>query len=121
MRKLILISALSAFIFILTFSGCDSPTDSKAISVTAPSLSEPADNSSGITRTPNFKWTGSADKLECATNSNFENAISWDVSGSEYTIPTPLNPGTTYFWRAGKKNGTAIVWCEQYWRFTTGN
>lgn len=120
MRKYALFFAL-LFILPFVFNGCDSPTDSKAVSVTAPALSEPADNSTGISRTPLLKWTGSADKLECATNSGFENALSWDVSGTEYTIPSQLNANTTYFWRAGKINGNATTWCEQYWRFTTGN
>lgn len=121
MKKFTYISALFLFLILVAVPGCDSPTESKAVSVSAPSLSEPTDNATGIALTPHFKWTGNADKLECATNSNFENAISWDVSGSEYTASSPLSANTTYFWRAGKMNGNSIVWSETNWRFTTGN
>jgi lysyl endopeptidase len=120
MRNFISFAVFILFSAIL-LTGCDSPTETKATSVTAPTLSEPADNATGVSRTPHFKWTGSADKLEYATNSTFDNAVSNDVSGTEFTLATPLSANTTYFWRAGKMNGTSIVWCSTYLRFTTGN
>jgi hypothetical protein len=121
MRKLTSFAVLLILFSAILITGCDSPTETKATSVTAPSLSEPADNATGVSRTPVFKWTGSADKLVYATNSNFDNAVTIDVSGSEYTMPSPMNANTTYFWKAGKTNGTTVVWCANYRRFTTGN
>ncbi len=121
MRKLTSVAALFILLSAMFIGGCDSPTESKATSVSAPSLSEPADNASGVSRTPMFKWTGNANKLVYATNSNFDNAVTIDVSGTEYTMASPMNANTTYFWKAGKTNGTTVVWCSNFWRFTTGN
>lgn len=120
MSKLAYILASFMLLFTIITIGCDSPTESKAVSVTAPVITEPVDNATGVSLTPNFKWTGSADKLEYATNSNFTGGVIVDVSGTEYTPTTPLNPNTTYFWKAGKTNGASVVWCDN-WRFSTGN
>lgn len=116
--KFFIIAALLVF---LGVNGCDSPSDSKATTVSTPVLVEPADNATGIALRPHFKWTNEGDQLKYATNSNFDNAITVTVSGTEFTLTESLSPQTTYFWKVGKSSGTNVVWSETYWRFTTGN
>lgn len=112
------------FIFsisILYLSGCDSVTDSKSVSVTTPTLIEPADNDSNVALTPTFKWSGSADKLQVATNSTF-NTIIWpcDISGTQYTMPPGhLENDQIYYWRAGKTSGSTVYWSTTSFRFKT--
>lgn len=105
----------------LYLGACDSPTDSKATSVNAPVLVSPEDNATGIALTPLFKWSGSADKIIYATNSNFNNAVTISVNGTEFRLNTSLSPNTTYFWKAGITSGSSTLWSASYWRFTTGN
>lgn len=121
MRKLTSFAVLLILFSAMLFTGCDSPTETKATSVTAPTLSEPTDNATSISLTPTFKWSGTADKLEIATNSTFSNPVySNAVSGTEFTIPSGvLQAGTTYFWRAGKSSGGTMYWCATSYRFTT--
>lgn len=99
--------------------GCDSPTETKATSVTAPSLVSPPDNATGVSLTPTFQWSGVANKLQISTNSNFDGAITYEVSGQSYTLSTSLNRNTVYFWRAGVVSGSTIYWSSPFFRFTT--
>ena len=117
--KIIILFIFSVSIFY--FSGCDSVTDSKSVSVTTPSLLEPADNDSNIVLAPTFKWTGSADKLQVATNSTFSTVVySSDVSGNEHTMSGyHLDYYTIYFWRAGKTSGSTVYWSSSSFKFKT--
>lgn len=121
MRITFISSIILLIILILTSAGCDSPTDSKAITVSAPSLVEPADNSTGISLAPIFKWSGDASKIEIATNTTFENPVyTSEVSGTEFTLPSGvLQGGTVYFWRAGKSVSNSMYWSADAYRFTT--
>lgn len=123
MRKLFfLITSLLVFI-LATVPGCDSPSETKATSVTAPALVAPADNAENIPLTPNFTWTGDATKIEVATNTTFSTLeYSADVTGTSHTMTghTLLN-GTTYFWRAGKTASGTTYWSTEAWRFKTVN
>lgn len=106
---------------ILLISGCDSVTDSKSVSITAPSLLEPMDNDSNVSLTPTFKWNGAADKLQVATNSTFGN-IRWDctVTGTQYSMPSGyLESNQVYYWRAGKTSGSTVYWSTTSFRFKT--
>ncbi|MCI0449941.1 MAG: hypothetical protein L0Y79_09190 [Chlorobi bacterium] len=120
MKKLGLILIIVSILY--SFIGCDSATDSKATSVTRPSLLEPVDNATGVSRYPTFKWSGEADRLEVSRNSNFSNPIGRNISGTQYQLTdTLLDANTVYFWRVGKTSGSTIYWSENSWRFTTGN
>jgi hypothetical protein len=114
---------LSVFIgLFLLISGCDSPTESVSISITRPSLTEPADNATDVSLTPTFKWTGEADKLMISVNSSYSNPIEVNVSGNEHTLAAGiLSPGTIYFWKAGKTSDGTVYWSVNNFRFTTAN
>jgi hypothetical protein len=120
MKKLGLILIIAPLVF--NFIGCDSATDSKATSVgQAPTLLQPSNNATGVSRYPVFKWSGEADKLEISTNPNFNPPDrSANVSGTQYQLPDPpLAPTQVYFWRAGKTSGSTVIWSNS-WKFTTG-
>jgi hypothetical protein len=105
----------------LYLSGCDSATDSKSVSVTTPSLIEPADNDSNVVLAPTFKWSGSADKLQVAPNSTFSTPVySSDITGTQFTMPSGyLDNYTIYYWRAGKTSGSTVYWSSTSFRFKT--
>jgi hypothetical protein len=112
----------SLLVFVLSIiTGCDSPTETKAVSVSSPTLVAPADNSQNVSVTPTFTWTGDADKLQVCTNTNYTTLeYSADVSGTSHTMSghTLGSGGSVYFWRAGKTSGTTVYWSDSY-RFTT--
>src|SRR5258706_6404884 len=107
---------------ILIFYGCDSGTDSKPVSVTPPELVSPADRDTAVSRTPTFTWTGSADKLEIASNNTFTTIIySSAVTGTSFTMPTALQPQTTYYWHAGNSASGTTYWSTNTFSFRTRN
>jgi hypothetical protein len=105
------------------FNGCDSPSGSKPDVVAKPVLVSPVDKATNVSLTPLFKWTGTADKLEIATNPSFgagDIMHSAAVSGQQYSMPSnKLQRGITYYWRAGKTTGTSIDWSASIFSFTT--
>ncbi len=117
---------ISFILLLFTFSvmlfvcGCDSVTDSKSNAITPPTLISPGDGDTAISLTPTFKWNGTADKLQVDNNSTFNNPISADVSGTEYTMPSgKLMSHTKYFWRAGKTSSNTVYWSTVAYSFTT--
>ncbi|MCX7878841.1 MAG: hypothetical protein N2510_09440 [Ignavibacteria bacterium] len=112
---------ITLFLLISVFiiSSCDSPTETKATSVTAPSLINPPDNATGVSLTPTFSWRGQGDKLQISTNSNFDGAISYEVTGESYTLTTALQRSTVYFWRVGLTSGSTVYWSSPFYRFRT--
>lgn len=121
---------ISIFLFTLfasffLFNGCDSPTGSKPDVVSKPVLVSPENNSANVSLAPLFKWTGTADKLEIATNPNFGSGDikhTTNISGQQYQMPSnKLQRGTRYYWRVGKTAGTSIDWSTSIFSFTTVN
>jgi len=124
MKKLF-VFLLLLFAAQIFFSGCDSPSGSKPDAVTKPELVAPEDRAANVSLTPQFKWTGTADKLEIATNPNFglgDIKHSAAVSGQQYNLPSNvLQRGTLYYWRAGKTAGEIVDWSTSIFSFTTIN
>ncbi len=107
------------FIFL---NGCDSSTDSKAVSVTRPTLVSPANNDSTVSITPTFKWSGAADKLEIGTDQSLTHVIySCNVTDSSYTLPASnhLLPGAWYYWNVGATSGSSVNWSSVNYGFKT--
>jgi hypothetical protein len=105
---------------ILVFTSCDTSTNTKAVSVSPPSLVSPSDMDSNVSLTPTFTWTGNANRFEISTNAAFSNIVhSAAVYGTSYTMPDPLLPGTFYYWHAGVSGGTIVYWSSDYYTFLT--
>ena len=116
MKKVFLLVTL--LVTIIHF-GCSDSDSTASATITAPTLTSPADNATGVPLQPTFKWSGGADKLQISTNSNFSTLIhEATVSGTEYSMPNSLGAGTLYFWRAGKTSGGTVYWSTAF-RFTT--
>ena len=109
---------LLSSVFIL--SGCDSPTDSKATAISAPSLVSPHDQDTSVPVTPTFQWDGTADKLQVAKSSAF-NGYSFAVSGTSFTFPGSLEHSTFSFWRVGSTQNGTLYWSEKVFTFKTVN
>ena len=110
---------LMVFCALIVVSGCDA-TDSVPVSTAAPVLVSPADTSTNISLTPTFTWTGNADKLDIGSNNTFTTIIqSASVTGTSYTLTTPLQANTQYFWRAGHTAGSTVYWCNTIFSFRT--
>ena len=107
----------SAFIF----SSCDSSTDSKSTSTTPPSLVSPYDNDSNVATLTPFQWTGEANVIWIDVNPSFPSPLSYTVTGTSYTLTTPLSPNSLYYWKAGKIVGSTTYWSSNYYYFRTGN
>ena len=118
---------ITAFVLFVTLgffflSGCDSATDSKALSVATPSLVSPVNNDSMVSTTPTFKWSGSADKLQIGTDQSLTHVTySCNVSDSSYTLPAAnaLLPNSWYYWNVGATSGNTVNWSHSIFGFRT--
>ncbi len=110
-------------VFCLQFisGGCDSPSGSKPETVSKPTLVAPGDNATNVSLTPVFQWSGTADKLEIASNTNFSTLDhSANISGQQYQMPGgKLVKNHDYYWRVGKTSGQNIDWSVDIYHFKT--
>lgn len=118
MKHLLLI--FLAVISFVIYNGCDSATDSKSTSTTPPVLVSPYDNDSNVARLTTFQWTGTADVIWVDVNASFSTPLTYAVSGTSYTLTSPLNANSYYYWKAGRTIGTTIYWSDSYFYFRTG-
>jgi len=113
---------LALFIGFILY-GCDSPSDSKATSVTTPELTTPVDGAINQILTPLFKWTGGANKIEVDYNNTFNPPFySYEQlnGATQFTMPSgKLIHNKTYFWRVGVVSGATTYWSSSIFRFTT--
>lgn len=117
-RNLTIIAAIILFVF---YSGCDSPSDSKAVSITPPALVSPNDGDTTVSVNPVFTWTNEADKFEIDDNGGFTSPNSYVVSGTQFTLPFALQAGHWYYWRAGISSGSTTYWSQDIYHFRTLN
>jgi len=116
---------LLGFLIIITsiilYTGCDSATDSKSVSVAPPSLVKPSDNDSNIAINTTFEWTGNADVIWVDVNPSFSAPLVYNVTGNSFTIPTPLSQNSPYYWKAGHTVSGTTYWSANYYYFRTGS
>ncbi len=110
------LSAVPAGTYTLTFyieDGInDVGTPSTLVIESAPpasSLSTPANMAIEVDPLPALQWTVATDAdnytLEIATDANFTDiVVSQNIATSGYTLTTPLDPSTTYYWRVTSIN-----------------
>jgi hypothetical protein len=112
---------LLLFAIAFCYSGCDSATDSKSVSVNPPGLLKPYDGDSNVSRATTFEWSGEATTIQIDINPNFNTPkFTYAVTGNAFTITTPLEAHSVYYWKAGKTVGSTTYWSENSYRFKTG-
>ena len=113
---------LALFIGFIT-SGCESPSESKATSITAPVLTNPLNGAVNQPLTPTFKWTGGANIIEVDYNNTFNPpfyAYNQLNGQTQYVMPSgKLQINKTYYWRVGVVSGSNTFWSSDIFRFTT--
>ncbi|MFT4667688.1 MAG: subtilisin-like proprotein convertase family protein [Polaribacter sp.] len=72
-------------------------------------LNSPVDNSTGIILSPSLEWDASPEadsyQIEIASDNSFSNLVaSENTTAISFTIPTPLEYNSTYFWRVITEN-----------------
>ncbi|MEO8514407.1 MAG: hypothetical protein ABI543_12675 [Ignavibacteria bacterium] len=117
MKYLVLFSLIC--ISTVLFNACDSSTDSKSTSTNPPALVSPYDNDSNQALLTPFQWTGEAQVIWIDVNPTFPSPLSYTVSGTSYTLTTPLSPNTSYYWKAGRIVGSTTYWSTNYYHFRT--
>ncbi len=88
-----------------------------------PSLTAPADGTTGVLNTQNFSWssvtTAVLYTLEFSTDPAFS-TISLSInSGINFALATGLQGATTYYWRVKSNNGGHESAYSNVWSFTT--
>ncbi len=89
-----------------------------------PSPTSPANDATGISRTPTFVWTTGAQTaesyVEVSTSSTFTTlAFSATLTDKTITLTAELNPSQMYFWRVRGSNGCGSSEFSTVWHFTT--
>ena len=90
-----------------------------------PSLVSPADGALNVSRTPTFTWDPATDaetyRLEVATDASFTHIVhtATDISETSYTMPSPLDMNTTYYWRVAAENSCDVGPYSTAFSFTT--
>lgn len=75
-----------------------------------PTLSAPADGSTGVATPPTLAWTAASQAatyaIDIATDPNFANIVdsAAGLTGTSYTPATTLNGDTVYYWRVRAEN-----------------
>jgi subtilisin family serine protease len=91
----------------------------------APVLQSPENGELDIVSAPTFTWDALPGvglySIEVATDSGFTNiaASASGLTSSTWTMSTPLNTNTTYFWRVWAENACGVSDYSAVWRFTT--
>ncbi len=117
---LLIFVLLITFAFI--FSSCDSPTDSKAVSVSSPSLVYPADGDTLSGGVIPFQWNGTADKFQISCFPSFAQLLyDANISGTTCSVNVTnfdkCDNSYTYYWRAGLSSGSNVYWSEVTYHF----
>ena len=94
---------------------------------TAPNLTSPANNATGVNLSPTFTWTAVAQavyyNIDIATDSGFTNIVdsAAALTGTSYTTGVVLNQQTTYYWRVRAENPCGNGGLSTVSIFTTTN
>jgi len=87
-------------------------------------LTSPTDLTTSAPLRPLLQWNAVAQsaryQVEIATDAGFSNIVlSQEVTGTQFQVPTPLQPETQYFWRVRGENGCGDGVYSTVSRFTT--
>ncbi len=121
--KVHLLIPILLLLSVFVFSSCDSPTDSKAVQVSAPSLVYPANNDTIEGFSVRFQWTGSADRFQISCYPSFSQCLyDANISGTSCNVDLTgydkCGNTYTYYWRAGSSMGGNVYWSELTYHFT---
>lgn len=96
-----------------------------ATAPTAPILSSPLNNATGVSTSPTLSWNASGGatsyRLQVATNPSFTSSDvdQSGITGTSYTL-SYLSNSTTYYWRVNATNTGGTSSYSSTWSFTTG-
>jgi uncharacterized delta-60 repeat protein len=88
-------------------------------------LISPSNNASNVSLTPSFSWNNASlaakYELQVSTSNTFATPVVSQptLSVSNYTVATPLNINTVYYWRARASNSAGNGAWSSIWSFTT--
>lgn len=90
--------------------------------VGSPTLSSPDNHSASNSRTPSLSWSSntctSDYTIDISTSNTFGSfVVSQQVTGSSFTVSSPLSAYTTYYWRVRVNSYSAT---SPVWSFSTG-
>ena len=81
-------------------------------SPSAPALSAPANNATGVSTTPSLQWSASSGatsyQIQVSTASSFNTTVfnQSDVTATQVSVSPALNNSTTYYWRVNAANSS---------------
>lgn len=88
-----------------------------------PTLSSPANGATGIPRLATLTWVaipgGPSYEIQISTSTAISGAAIVPVASATYTVPSPLNSRTTYYWRVRSRKGNTVSAYSATTRFTT--
>jgi hypothetical protein len=88
-------------------------------------LISPSNNATNVSLTPSFSWNNASlaakYELQVSTSNTFATPVVSQptLSVSNYTVATPLNINTVYYWRARASNSAGNGAWSSIWSFTT--
>lgn len=97
-------------------NGIDDDCNSATPDFPAPTLASPANGATNVSTAPTLSWSGiscaTSYGVQVATDSQFSSVvINQTVTGTSFTVSTPLSNNTTYYWRVNAtKSGETSAW-----------
>jgi hypothetical protein len=94
--------------------------------ISAPTLSSPANNATGAATAPNLQWNASSGatsyQVQVSTASDFNTTIfnQSNITTTQVSVSPALNANTTYYWRVKASSSSGNSDWSTTWSFTTG-
>jgi hypothetical protein len=102
-------------------------TTGTCVTPSAPVLSSPTDNATGVSTTPNLQWNASSGatsyRAQVSTSSGFGTTVfnQSGITATQVTVSPALSASTLYYWRVNATNSCGTSgWSTPVWSFTTG-
>lgn len=107
------------------FPGNPTDCDDNNPNIPGPVLVSPAKGATGVSNTPTFSWGASCPDstygIQVAKDLAFTQLVVNEsgLTGTSYTVTTPLLSNTMYYWRVNATNAKGDIFWSEVWSFTT--
>lgn len=126
MKRLLLALSLSVALVLVGCSKNDTPTETETgTAPSAPTLSSPANGSTGVSVTPTLSWSASSGatsySLQASTDNTFASTVTVNqasLTSTSYSASSLAN-STTYYWRVNATNSYGTSSWSSVSSFTT--